>query len=130
MKATITVLLLSIYGIFASTAYAGGEDFPFFCSIGDSGETFKVFADRRSETGYAMHYYQRGKFVAHMPAVIENTTANRHTRVRAKYQKGLFDRHLIAFIGKSSQDYSSADTKVSLHGLNPAAYNFKPLRCR
>lgn len=131
MRATLLVLLLSTFTLIPDNAQAGGEDFPFFCWInGDQGESFKIVSDNRSETGYKMHYYKRGKLLAIMPTVLENTTANRHTWVRAKYQNGLFDRHLVAFIGKTAVDYSSADTAVSLHGLDPLNYKFRSLKCQ
>lgn len=131
MKAALLILLLSTLTFGSEYANAGGEDFPFFCWInGNQGESFKIVSDNTSQSGYQMQYFQRGRLTAIMPTFLDNTTDNRHIRVRAKYQSGLFDRHLVAFIGKSTGDYSSADTVNTLHGRYPQSYKFRPMRCQ
>jgi hypothetical protein len=131
MKASILSLLITVLGLFSGKAVAGGEDFPFFCSIGhNTGDYIRVLTDLRSSTGYAVQYYERGRFKVQLPVTIDSTTDDLHFRLRASYQRGmLHDQYLLAFVGKSENAYSSADAPVVRRGRYPSKYTFKPLIC-
>lgn len=136
MKTVHKLVLLSLIAFTAAphqvATAAGGEDFPFACHIAGSSsrESFRVESDVRSSTGYMLSYFERGRFIRKMPVWIDNTRDNKHVRLRARYQSGLLtDKHLLAFIGKTTQDYSSADTSTTLRGRAPASYEFRPLHC-
>ena len=131
MKASILSLFIAMLSLFSGKAVAGGEDFPFFCSIGhNTGDYIRVLNDQRSSTGYMVQYYERGRFVVQLPVVIDSTLDDKHFRLRASYQRGiLHDQYLIAFVGKSETAYSSADAPVVRRGRYPSRYEFKPLVC-
>ena len=131
MKPLILSLFIAMLSLFSGKAVAGGEDFPFFCSIGiNTGDYLRVLSDRQSSTGYIVQYYERGRFVVQLPVTIDSTLDDKHFRLRASYQRGiLHDQFLLAFVGKSESAYSSADTPVVLRGRYPSRYEFKPLVC-
>jgi hypothetical protein len=137
MKTAKTLVLISLLLLAAAplqTSFAaGGEDFPFSCHIAGSNsrEAFRVEASTRSSTGYILSYFERGRFIKQMPVWLDTTLDNKHVRLRARYQSGLLtDKHLLAFIGKTDQDFSSADTSTTLRGRAPSSYEFRPLHCQ
>ncbi len=131
MKASILSLFIAMLSLISGKAIAGGEDFPFFCSIGyNTGDYIRVLNDQHSSTGYIVQYYERSKFVVQLPVTIDSTTDDRHFRLRASYKRGLLtDQYLLAFVGKSESAYSSADAPVVPRGRYPSRYEFKPLVC-
>lgn len=131
MKAKVLSIVIAVMSLFSGKAVAGGEDFPFFCSIGhNTGDYIRVLTDMRSSTGYMIQYYERGSFVVQLPVYIDNTTDGKHFRLQASYQRSaLRDQYLLAFVGKSETAYSSADAPVVRRGRYPSQYEFKPLIC-
>lgn len=117
-----------------STANAGGgEDFPFFCMLGNepSLDSFKVVADDRSSSGYMVMLIRNGQNDGYFPINVQETSDGKFWQIYGiQYRYTLFnDRHILAYINKETGEWSHEDVKLSFRGGGGRDWSLKPMRC-
>lgn len=136
----IRTALLTLAVLFGAAALpgspaqaGGGEDFPFFCMMGNEPrlDSFKVVADNRSTSGYMVNLIRNGRSDGYFPVNVVETSDGKYWQIYG-IQYGytvLTDRHILAYINKETGEWSHEDVKTSLRNGSGRDWSLKPMRC-
>lgn len=114
----------------------GEGDWPLFCSISDNAayDAFLLRAEQRSPSGYTLYFYANGRAQSAVYPDVQETEDGQFLQVYGVEAFGLFNghnRHLLAYLAKTSARTSEAAMKTTRRNVNPefSTDDFQPSNC-
>jgi hypothetical protein len=107
---------------------AGGQDFPFFCKLDDSGRMLKINRDWHSPTGFVMYVIDDGKVVNGMIADVQPSRDGRYMVVQGTETSVFKQTKVLAYVNAQREASSHAAIETTLRGVDPD-FALQPAHC-
>ena len=131
----LTALTLLLKPTPSRAAAHGGEDWPFFCRIGQGDgaiSSFRLVKDDNAPYGYGMEFYDGDDYVAYVYPSVSDSDDKKFLIVWGAERIGLFkarERQVLAYLSKEDVTKSSGGVDTTWAGGQGEFY-MQPLNCK